>query len=341
MTFDYGLAEVGTMPKVANFAARPVLLLITFLAGVLMVIALSTLNAEARHRHYGYHGWPDVARLGARSRDTALLSAGEAAPLGRLTGEFIRDCDREVTELKNLPLDSIGEAIRPDETQNNALVEISAAAADAADRLAPACQRQAPAEPIPRLDAVSANIDAVVASLDKLDPLVRSFYQSLQDEQKARLATRYTPADAPAISETTGAAPNLKRHRLRRSRYDRVEDSTNDTVEDKPPAAAPWDCGQWEAELRAWPTTEVEQAPQLAARQRGAFYELAAALQYAADGLADSCPQQTSLTPISRLQDMQAKLDALHRSIATIRGPLARFYDVLDGGQRNRFAAIM
>jgi hypothetical protein len=38
---------------------------------------------------------------------------------------------------------------------------------------------------------------------------------------------------------------------------------------------------------------------------------------------------------------MKAKLDALHRSIATIRAPLARFYDVLDGGQRNRFAAIM
>ena len=72
-------------------------------------------------------------------------------------------------------------------------------------------------------------------------------------------------------------------------------------------------------------------------RQRAAFYELAAAVQRAADTLADACPQYASLTPIGRLDDLKKKLEAVRQSVAAIRPALRLFYEALDSSQRSRF----
>ena len=92
-------------------------------------------------------------------------------------------------------------------------------------------------------------------------------------------------------------------------------------------------------ELRAWPVEQVQRDLHLTPRQRGAFYELAAAFQFAADSLEDSCPRRALPTPIGRLLLMRERLEALRQSAVIIRAPLAHFYEVLDEGQRVRFGA--
>jgi hypothetical protein len=98
-----------------------------------------------------------------------------------------------------------------------------------------------------------------------------------------------------------------------------------------------WNCGRWEVELRAWPINRVEQAIAVGPEQRGAFYELVAALQYAADALAKSCQQHLAVTPVARILDLKRKLDGVRRSLAMLRSPLIGFYEMLDGDQRSRF----
>jgi hypothetical protein len=88
--------------------------------------------------------------------------------------------------------------------------------------------------------------------------------------------------------------------------------------------------------LRAWPVERVVRFA-VGPRQRAAFYELAAAIQRAADTLADSCPQYTSLTPIGRIDDLRKKLEAVRQSMTAIRPALGRFYEALDSSQQSRF----
>ena len=79
----------------------------------------------------------------------------------------------------------------------------------------------------------------------------------------------------------------------------------------------------------------------IAPRQRAAFYELASALQRAADTLADTCPQASSMTPVGAIGDVRKKIEALLQSIAIVRPALSRFDEVLERGQRDRFAELM
>jgi hypothetical protein len=89
--------------------------------------------------------------------------------------------------------------------------------------------------------------------------------------------------------------------------------------------------------LRAWPVAGVEQANAVGPRQRAAFYELAAAVQRAADTLAESCSRDTALTPTGRVDELKKKLEAMRQSAAAIGPALGRFYEVLDSSQRARF----
>ena len=101
-----------------------------------------------------------------------------------------------------------------------------------------------------------------------------------------------------------------------------------------------WSCEQWRAELRTWPIAQVEQIVQVGARQRAAFYELAASFQHAADMLTDTCPE-TAATPFGRMSQIRKSLDAIRQSIAVIRPALTRFDGMLDRTQRTRLREVM
>ena len=300
------------------------------------VILLSFLatGAEARrhhhHRHYGQysqrgqHSQHVQRNQRGRREHEQLVTQLPAGPVGNLMRELIGDCDRQLFDLKNLPTNSIAQTIEPDDAQATALENIHRIAEKTADALTASCPLQDAGEPPLRLAAAEQGLEAVETAMNSLQQPLETFYQSLRDEQKERLAST---APAPD-TDVSGATPaDLPRHRRPRR-------------ENGPPVLA-WDCDQWIEQLRNWPVDQVLRALNLMPRQRGTFYELAASFQFAADNLEDSCPRQDRPTPIGRLLYMKDKLQALHQSANIIGVPLRHLYDILDDGQKTRFGAQM
>jgi hypothetical protein len=172
-------------------------------------------------------------------------------------------------------------------------------------------------------------MEAVQLALESLQPPLRTFYQSLEDEQKARLIVRYFVA--------TGDASRAAEILVAQARSTTPADSRQGGFQ----ARKGWNCDQLRTELRAWPVARIEQATRLAPRQRAAFYDLAASLQRAADSLEDLCPRESALMPSWRIEDRRDRRYAMRKSTAIIRPVLGRFHEVLDAGQRTRFAELM
>lgn len=305
----------------------------------MVTLALSG-GAEARHYryHYGHHG----GQSGRNVSDEVPHDSGPASPLGTLMTQFIQDCERQVLELKHFPMDAIAESAAPDDSQNDALKEARHVADGAAERLAAACPKDVPPEPAARLDVMERGVDAVEAALSAMQPPLQAFYDLLSDDQKHRLEARFvTPAGSKSpLAETTGStgraltAGHPRRHR----RGAEKAGDAGDTSPAATPATQEWDCEQWQAELRAWPIERMEQVLTIGPRQRAAFYAFVAALQRAADALADSCAAETASTPIGRIGERIERLEALRHSVATIQPALGQLYEALNGDQRIRFS---
>ena len=92
--------------------------------------------------------------------------------------------------------------------------------------------------------------------------------------------------------------------------------------------------------LRNWPVREIERDVRLSDAQRVAFYELVTASLKAADTLSSACPADAALTPVGRMDAMRKRLAAMRAATAAIRPALARFYEVLDQGQKVRFSGM-
>jgi hypothetical protein len=236
-------------------------------------------------------------------------------------------------------MDAIAQSIGPDDAQNGALKNAGRVAHEVADKLAQTCPMDVPREPSTRLDAMERGIDAVDAALSGLQPPLQVFYDTLKDDQKARLVARYLVSSPSVAPETTGSGGRaFETSRAFETGMRRRSRASANQVPATVPVAQMWSCEQWQAELRAWPVARIEQVIAVGPRQRAAFYLFAAAMQRAADMVADSCPQESALTPIGRVEELKKKLEAIRRSVAEIRPSLGQFYDVLDTAQKNRLS---
>jgi hypothetical protein len=128
-------------------------------------------------------------------------------PLGSMIAQFIRDCERQATELKYFPADEIARSVALNDTQANALSDALHTADEVSVTLARTCPRDVPADPVGRLDAVEHSIDSVEAALDDLQPALKALYGSLADDQKARLVRTFAVwTRAAAVSRKPVAA---------------------------------------------------------------------------------------------------------------------------------------
>jgi hypothetical protein len=298
--------------------------------GLLTTVTLSS-DTDARprptirHQYYSYRARADQGSTTADKRTAAH------GPFGALIEQIVRDCSREVAELKSFPLDAISQGINPDDAQDAALKNIRSMAGTTADTLAQSCSEQIPPAPVSRLDTVDRGLDAVQAALNTLQSPLQSFYQSLQEEQKARVIVKYIIARGEiALFDTTSVA------KVRSG----VTGST-EAAKGSAPAPRVWSCEQLEAGLRAWPITKIEQAVQPWPRQYSAFYALASSVHQAADMIAESCPKDAALTPTGRLDEVRKKLDAVRQLTTIVRPALTRFYELLDDRQKPRFVEVM
>jgi hypothetical protein len=210
-------------------------------------------------------------------------------------------------ELTRWPVDEIAQVVGPTPEQQRLLDDLKAASARAGKLLQAACPANPPSTPLGRLDAMGKRLDAMLQALDVVRPALAKFYDSLNDEQKARF-------NAMGRQQTGGGAQTKDEARL---------------------------CGtQAPAGLTDEAMKRIEQEVRPDDRQRAGVDALRDAAAKAADELHKACPAQTPITPVARLDAMANHIKAMRDAINTVRPALARFYGSLSDEQKAHFNVL-
>jgi hypothetical protein len=85
-----------------------------------------------------------------------------------------------------VPIEQIEQAVRPTQTQAQALEKLKSANASAAESLKANCPAYKALTPTGRVAAMEQRLDAAQAAVKTIEPALKDFYSSLSDEQKAR-----------------------------------------------------------------------------------------------------------------------------------------------------------
>jgi hypothetical protein len=104
-------------------------------------------------------------------------------------------------------------------------------------------------------------------------------------------------------------------------------------------AAAAETCTGFAPGISDLPIQQLEKIIDATAVQREAFKDLKAATAKASDILRQSCPSETPLTPLSRLDAMRDRLQAIEEATGVLKAPLLHLYGLLSGAQKKRLEA--
>jgi hypothetical protein len=212
-------------------------------------------------------------------------------------------CSGQTAGLTDWPTERIAQTVDPDDAQRAILDELRDATARALDIVRAACPTALPSTPTGRIEAMRQRLDAMLAAVRTVRPVVEKFYQSLNDEQKARFN-----ALSPDNADQQQAQRNLTQV-----------------------------CGERASGIASVPLERIERAVQPDGAQRSALKELQNATSEAANLLSAECPTYRALTPVGRLQAMEQRLDAMLRAVQTVQPALENFYGSLGDEQKERF----
>jgi hypothetical protein len=109
-------------------------------------------------------------------------------------------CDSRAANFAQLPVDRIERTTQPTQRQEAAFEALAAASVNAANTLETSCPAEMPQTPVERIDAVERRLDAMVQATNTVRPALAAFYATLSDEQKARLNTPASSANAAVPS---------------------------------------------------------------------------------------------------------------------------------------------
>ena len=242
----------------------------------------------------GYSG--GYARDGYARRGYARGSAG-----GRSVEADL--CSGQTAGLTDWPIERIAQTVEPNDAQRAVLDELKDATAQALDILKAACPTALPNTPTGRIAAMRQRLEAMLQAVRTVRPVVEKFYQSLNDEQKARFN-----ALSPDNPDQQQAQRDLTQV-----------------------------CGERAWGIASLPLERIERAVRPDGAQRGALKELQDASSEAVNLLTSDCPTYRALTPVGRLQAMEQRLDAMLRAVQTVQPALEKFYGSLGDEQKERF----
>jgi ABC-type transporter MlaC component len=230
---------------------------------------------------------------------------GRAAARGNAGGRSVEAdlCSGQTAGLTDWPIERISQTVEPNDEQRAILDELRDATAKALDQLKAACPTALPSTPTGRIEAMRQRLDAMVAAARTVRPVLEKFYDSLNDEQKARFN-----ALSPDAADQQQGQRSLTQV-----------------------------CGQRASGIASLPLERIERAIAPDETQRGALKELQDAAAEAANLLSSECPSYRALTPVVRLQAMEQRLDAMRRAVETVQPALERFYGSLSDEQKERF----
>jgi histone H3/H4 len=247
-----------------------------------------------------YGGGRGSARgYGSRGSGGAYGSRNSA---GRSVGADL--CSGQTAGLTDWPIERIAQTVEPNDAQRAVLDELKVATAQALDILKAACPTALPSTPTGRIEAMHHRLDAMLQATRTVRPVVEKFYQSLNDEQKARF-NALGPEDNPDQQQ---AQRNLTQV-----------------------------CGERASGIASLPLERIERAVRPDGAQRSALKELQDATSEAVNLLSSDCPTYRALTPVGRLQAMEQRLDAMLRAVQTVEPALEKFYGSLGDEQKERF----
>jgi LTXXQ motif family protein len=212
-------------------------------------------------------------------------------------------CSGQTAGLTDWPIERISQRVEPNDEQRAILDELRDATAQALDQLKAACPTALPSTPTGRIEAMRQRLDAMLAAVRTLRPVLEKFYDSLNDEQKARF---------------NALSPEAADERQGQRSLTQV-------------------CGQRASVIASLPLDRIDRTVQPEGTQRGALKELQDATAEAANLLSSECPTYRALSAVGRLQAMEQRLDAMRRAVETVQPALERFYSSLNDEQKERF----
>ena len=208
------------------------------------------------------------------------------------------------------PIASITRAVQPTPEQRVLLDELKAAAAKAADAFKESCADSYAMTPPGRLRAMTSRVSATLDAVRIVRPALEQFYNSLNDEQKARFN-----ALGPEVGE----------------RSQQPQQEANAQGER---------CGEPKSSLTQLPIERIEAVIHPAGKQKEALDRLGQATKGAVERLQAACPDEVPLTPLGRLEAMEKRLDAMLQAAALVQPALDEFYAALSNEQKARFNTL-
>jgi hypothetical protein len=216
-------------------------------------------------------------------------------------------CNNNASDLTDLPIERISEAVQPTEAQRPALDELRTASATAISILKAGCPKDLPSTPTGRLAAMENRVQMMLQAVQTMRPPLEHFYQQLSDEQKARF---------DALSPGGESIARQDQRNLTKLCQDRAPGLTD------------------------LPFDRIAKATQPTPPQRPSFDELKDASVKAAERLKVNCPSDQAVTATGRVAAMEKRLAATHDAVTTVQPALVKFYDGLNDEQKARFNSL-
>ena len=238
--------------------------------------------------------------------DEYVQGPGAPARMAALTQSMAQSCGDEATEVTGWPINQISDAVQPNPQQSALLDDLGNAVVKAGDVIRSHCPTNVSFTPTGRLDTMQQRLQGLVQAVSLVSDPLSKFYDSLDDEQKARFNSIKPATDKTAAANapvTTATTPKS-------------------------------DC---DASVMAWPTEQIDQAVQPNDAQRAKLDALKSAAANGADIIKAACPSETPSTPPARLAAAGKHLQAMLQAVDAIRPPLHDFYNSLSDNQKARF----
>ena len=261
------------------------------------------------YAYSGPYGYRDPnGQYGGRSARRGVSPGRYAARANGSERPAAEVCSDGVAQLTDWPIERISEVLQPSAAQRPALDELRAASAKAIDRLKADCPNDLPSIPTGRLAALESRLQVMLAAVQTVRPALERFYQSLNDEQKARFNAIAAANDPDATAKDQRDLTKF--------------------------------CDEKTPSVTDLPIDRIAQAVQPTPAQRAALDALKDASIRAAERLKVDCPTYQTLTPTGRVEAMEKRLDATLSAVKTMQPALAKFYDSLSDEQKARFNSL-
>jgi hypothetical protein len=272
---------------------------------------------------YGYGDLTGYFPAGGGARVTVGQASGNRR--AEMPDQLAQMCGEDSRDIAGLPIEQIQQAISPNDAQRAALDELANASVKAAQDIKAACPRQISLTAPARLASMQERIEAMIAAVGSVQPVLQKFYDLLDDEQRARL-------NALGQNQRQDQRQNQRRNKAARNTTTGVTTGSGSLAQN---------CGAMQQPgVTEWPTAEVEATLHPTEAQRASLAALQDASAKAADMLKNSCQPTEAITPPARLEAIGDRLDTMLQAVKTVRAALDNFYGSLNDEQKAQFEAI-